>query len=899
MGWTVSPPFQIRDDGGKPAGLAIDLVREAARRRGIGLQWVFWQESSESAFRKKAVDLWPLIQITPERLTSFHISEPYLEFEYCFLVRADSAYRKVEDLAASTIGLANPSIDNVQLHRVAPDALPLARPFLRNVMEDVCQQRADAAFMDAYTAISVLLDQSPCAGRPLRWIAAPEAWSRLGIASTFESSAAADALRDEINAIAAEGKLATIIGRWGYLPGQHLESMQAVLTARRRETLLLAAVTLFALLFVLACWQTVRVTHERNRAKKAEQFLREAEQKLRLMANNLKEMVLAYDMNRRLIYANAPVETLTGYSVADLEKAGFIDWIHPEDRPRMLSHWDSLFQGRSIQDEEYRLVTRDGRVKWVAATWGPILNESGRQVGVQGSERDITKGKLAEEALRESEERFRAIYEHGRSGIAVSDLQGRLTFVNPAFRKMLGYEEGELVGKEFREITLEADLPAENAYVRELLDGERDHYDIEKRYVRKDGETIWVALSAAVLRNAQGKLTLGLAMVQDITARKNAEAQLMQAQKMESIGRLAGGVAHDFNNLLTVINGYSRMLLDDLNPEDPMRDTLEEIRKAGERAARLTQQLLAFSRKQVLQQCVLDLNRVVGEMRPMLARLMGEDVEVSVVLHAEATTIRADPHQLAQVVMNLAVNSHDAMPRGGKFLIETDVVERGESLHPGGCEGPYAMLAVSDNGVGMDEGTRRHIFEPFYTTKAVGEGTGLGLSMVQGIVEQSGGYIEVQSAPAHGTTFRIYLPMVKDALADTEGAEKVPAIGGKATVLVVEDQAEVRKYAAAALGAYGYTVIQAETAAEALLLCERERERIDLVLTDVVMPNVSGGELAGRLRIRWPGIKVLFMSGHTGGTILDHGVLDQGAAFIQKPFSPDQLAIKVREVLAG
>jgi PAS domain S-box-containing protein len=571
--------------------------------------------------------------------------------------------------------------------------------------------------------------------------------------------------------------------------------------------------------------------------------------------------------------------------------------------PEIAQAWVGLYEKsrRTGQPVSMEYGRRDaaGQARWMLATASYL------RIGASGHPRfaytmlDLTDRKRAEGALRESEERFRAIYEHGWIGIAIRDLQGRLKFVNPAFQKMLGYQESELIGKGFREITLDTDLAAESVYAQDMLDGKRDHYEMEKRYIRKDGELIWVWLSAAVLRDSEGKPAFGLSMAQDITERKRAEAQLMHAQKMESVGRLAGGVAHDFNNLLTLINGYSRMALDDLKPDDPLRDPIEEIYKAGGRAAGLTQQLLAFSRKQVLQPRVLDLNRVVADMRPMLARLMGEDVELRVVLHPGATTIRADPHQLAQVVMNLAVNSRDAMPRGGRLSIETRIVEAGEGPRPEECTSPSVMLAVSDNGEGMDEETRRHIFEPFYTTKAVGKGTGLGLSTVQGIVEQSGGYIEVQSAPGHGTTFRIYLPMEKGVLADAEKPEVAPAIGGDATVLVVEDQAEVRKYTAVALGSYGYRVIQAETAAEALLLCEREHERIDLVLTDVVMPNMSGGELSDRLRERWPGIKVLFMSGYTGDAILHHGVLDQGAEFIQKPFSPGELAVRVRDVLAG
>jgi CheY-like chemotaxis protein len=284
----------------------------------------------------------------------------------------------------------------------------------------------------------------------------------------------------------------------------------------------------------------------------------------------------------------------------------------------------------------------------------------------------------------------------------------------------------------------------------------------------------------------------------------------------------------------------------------------------------------------------------------MLARLMGEDVEVCVKLQPEATTIRADPHQLDQVLMNLAVNSRDAMPRGGKFGIETGFVEWGASemqSRPGAQPGPYVMLAVSDSGVGMSEATRGHLFEPFFTTKEVGKGTGLGLSTIHGIVEQSGGYVEAESELGRGTTFKIYLPRVVGGEADPGEPEAAPASGGHETVLVVEDQAEVRGYAAAALGAYGYQVIQAENAEDALLLCGREGEHVDLILTDVVMPSLSGKELADRLKERRPGIKVLFMSGYAADAMVHHGVLQEDAEFIEKPFSPDQLAIKVRRML--
>ena len=526
---------------------------------------------------------------------------------------------------------------------------------------------------------------------------------------------------------------------------------------------------------------------------------------------------------------------------------------------------------------------------------------------VRKLDRKIQQLETARTELAESQEQLRLIWEGSMDGMRLSDRHGIILRANPALARMFAKPLDSLPGQPFTCCYGIDDPESILASYRQQVESRTVEARFETMLRRWDGEQIWVEGSNATIELPSGPVVFSI--LRDVTERKRSEQerssleeQLRQAQKLESIGRLAGGIAHDFNNVLTVINGYSRLLLGQLRAGDPLRDGLEEIRKAGERAAGLTQQLLAFSRKQVLQPRVLDLNRAVGEMRPMLARLMGEDVEVYVKLQAEATTICADPHQLGQVLMNLAVNSRDAMPHGGKFSIETGFVEWGESYvqsRPGAHAGPYVMLAVSDTGGGMDEETRGHLFEPFFTTKEVGKGTGLGLSTIHGIVEQSGGYVEVDSELGRGTTFKIYLPRVVDAQADAGKQEAVAAMGGRETVLVVEDQAEVRGYAAAALRAYDYQVIEAANAEEALMLCERECERINLILTDVVMPSMSGRDLADRLKRRWPGIKVLFMSGYTDDTVVHHGVLEKDAEFIQKPFSPDQLAMKVRGMLAA
>ncbi|MBZ5515556.1 MAG: response regulator [Acidobacteriia bacterium] len=388
-----------------------------------------------------------------------------------------------------------------------------------------------------------------------------------------------------------------------------------------------------------------------------------------------------------------------------------------------------------------------------------------------------------------------------------------------------------------------------------------------------------------------------------ISEREQIEQQLLQAQKMEAIGRLAGGIAHDFNNLLTIISGYGTLLLEQMGSEAALRGHVEQIGNAAERAAMLTRQLLAFGRRQVLAPRILDLNTVVADMDKMLRRLIGEDIDLATLPDPEIGCVKADPGQIEQVIMNLAVNARDAMPHGGKLTIETanaDLDEAYAREHVAVTPGPYVMLAVSDNGIGMDPPTLARIFEPFFTTKEVGKGTGLGLATVYGIVKQSGGNIWVYSEPGRGTTFKIYLPQVEEAPVGGElRRPSAPATRGWETVLLVEDEDAVRHLICNILAARGYKVLEARSGKEALSLCKRQAGPLHLLLTDLVMPEMDGRELASRLGPRYPAMKVLYISGYTNGALAHNGVLAPDAAYLQKPFTPDALAQKVREVLGG
>jgi two-component system cell cycle sensor histidine kinase/response regulator CckA len=421
------------------------------------------------------------------------------------------------------------------------------------------------------------------------------------------------------------------------------------------------------------------------------------------------------------------------------------------------------------------------------------------------------------------------------------------------------------------------------------------------RLIARDGHVVWVEVTAKVIADKNGKLIGMRGVTMDVTAKLRLEEQLREAQRMESIGRLAGGVAHDFNNLLTVINGYADMTLHEVNPADPLHSNLTEIRNAGERAAELTRQLLALSRKQLLQPRIFLLNSLIVDGAKTLQRLLGEDIQLVTILDPNLGQVKADPGQMNQVILNVAINARDAMPQGGTLTLETKNVVLDESyahMHLSLAPGAYVMLGISDTGHGMDTATLSRVFEPFFTTKELGRGTGLGLSTVYGIVKQSGGSIWVYSEPGHGTTFKIYLPRVDEPISQPEDqAAEVGHLRGSETILVVEDEESVRKLTSEALRKYGYEIIEAANAGEALLACERREGSLPLMITDVVMPQMSGRELADRLHVLRPEMKVLYMSGYTDDAIVRHGLLSPTVFFLQKPFTPSVLAQKVRQVL--
>jgi PAS domain S-box-containing protein len=592
---------------------------------------------------------------------------------------------------------------------------------------------------------------------------------------------------------------------------------------------------------------------------------------------------------------NTGAEIIYGYAAAEALGSNIARVAPPEKQEELKELRDTVALGHSTIVETQR-VRKDGTTIDISLSVAPIKDDAGNITGISGIARDITARKKADEQLRLQS----AALEAAANAIVITDREGTIAWVNAAFAAITGFNKDEVRGKNPRILHSGSHDKAYYANLwSTITSGKVWSGEITNR--RKDGTLYTEEMTVTPVRSGSAEITHFIAIKQDISEHKLLERQLQQAQKMEAIGRLAGGVAHDFNNMLGVITGYCELLK--LRPElhvDVLRQ-VQEIEEAAKRAAGLTQQLLAFSRKQVLQPRILDLNEVLRKLNSLLRRLIGDDIEL--ITHCGTSSdvrVRADQNQIEQIVMNLAVNARDAMPRGGKLIIETDVCELDESYvlsHRPVRPGRYVRLTVSDTGCGMDKETVSHLFEPFFSTKEAGTGTGLGLSIVYGIVKQSDGYIWVYSEPGQGTTFKIYLPQRSATLSPRPSELSVESLRGTETVLLAEDDAGLRKLIVRFLRDEGYVVLEADRAKVALDIAAENAHPPDVLITDIVMPGMSGRSLANNLVSVFPAMKVLYMSGYTHDGAVQTRNLNEGEAFLQKPFAPAELCKKVRELL--
>jgi PAS domain S-box-containing protein len=651
-------------------------------------------------------------------------------------------------------------------------------------------------------------------------------------------------------------------------------------------------------------WAYNALHSEVEERKKAEEELRESEERYRLLIENIPTVAWTSNQNGETSFISSNVENVYGYTSDEIYKKGEKIWfgrIHSDDVAKVKKEIDLLFTSNKKYDIEYRIQRKDGKWIWLHDK-ATVSREIGGKRYAFGVFSDITEKKLVEERIRI----LSRSVEQSPASIMITDLKGNIEYINPKFTEVTGYSFDEAKGK--NPSILKSDETPKEMY-KELWETitSGGEWKGEFHNKKKNGDLFWELAYIAPIKNEQRQTTHYLAVKEDITERKLLQQQLTQTQKMESIGTLAGGIAHDFNNLLTVINGFSDLLLMKLKENDLYYKEVSAIRSAGEKATKLTRQILAFSRKQIFQPKIISINDVVSDLDKMIHRLIGEDINIDVNLYPDIPNIKADPGQIEQILINLIVNARDAINQKTekasekKIIIETDIIYLNDTFlekHIGSSSGLHTCFSVKDSGIGMSNETKQKIFDPFFTTKDKGKGTGLGLSTVYGIVKQNNGSIYVYSEPGIGSVFKIYWPASKTKLTTKISEEIIESeLQGNEIILLAEDDEEVRNFAFAALKDFGYLVYPVENGKKALNLVKNKNIKVDLLFTDMVMPDMNGKELSERIKEISPNICILFASGYADNYIINSGELDKNINFLQKPYSINMLLKKVREVL--
>jgi PAS domain S-box-containing protein len=1043
IGWVASPPDEVPTESGEPTGFSVELVREAARRRQIRLKWVEHPESSEAALRSKAVDLWPMMIITEERKKFFYLTDPYQEDEYALYVNEKSAFMKATDFKGQTISSESIPIDLKLLREYFPESLLLPKASLADAIRSVCDGEAQAFFDDHLTVFGLLLKNPPCPSRSFRMIPIQNLKIEFALGATLESRGAADAIRDEIGVMGRDGSLEKIVSAWSPAASQELLTLTKLQQSKshlREYKLGLASV---ATLFVLALCSAAGYRRQRTKAQAYSQALGAAERNVRLVADSLTEMVVAFDTQEKLIYANSGAEALTGYGLGELRAGTALSWVHPEDRPHVRELWGKVLNHHAAEQVVYRLITKDGTVKWVAGIWGPLVDEAGHCVGIRGTCQDITERvlterlleetnrkfrtiveeiaerKRAEQALRESEERFRHVADAAPVMIWVYDVNKLCTFVNKPWLAFLRGEATQVNGSgwpdcvhpedtnrclttyassfdarcsfqieyrarrsdgEYRwlldngtplyhgdeftgyigsriDITEQKSIeerlriseerlknaerlahvgnwqwditanrmfwseemlrifaqsqdyaPTFEEFLKTLMPKDRDRvardvsdglkkrrgYSNEYQIVRPNGELRTISCITEVLPDKNGSPVSIFGACQDVTDARHAQQEALARQKLESVGMLATGIAHDFNNILGAVLFQADVALGELAGGNLPETELKGIRECAIRGAEIVRQLMFYSGKESDLSELVDVSKIVEEMLNLLRVSISKRATLATDLGKSLPSLRANPAQVRQVVMNLITNASEAIGDGeGVIRIKTSRVTVSPDPFQTAAEHPEAAdflrLDVSDNGCGIPSEAQARVFDPFFTTKS--DGRGLGLAVVHGIVAGLGGTIRLESEVGKGTTFQIIMPCAEGGVTETNGQTSSPEqrlTVSQGTILVVEDEDPLRRPVSKMLQKTGFNVIEAADGYAALGIIRFPQKDIDILLLDITLPGAPSREVykeAMRLR---PEMKIIVTSAYSE-EMAATALAEKIELFIRKPYRPGDL----------
>lgn len=875
------PPIMFLDENGKPAGSHVDLWKLWSEKTGVEveLRLMDWAETIP-ALKAGDVDAVAGVSYNAERAEFLSFTEPYDSYDtYIFFHSSIRDVSSVEDIDGFPVGVLRGSNIELEVLKQQPELHLMTYPNYEDLVKAALDGKI-RVFLGEEPLISFLIAKD---GRRADFLRSDKALYSSEIRdAVLKENAELVALLESGRSLIADDERQALLSEWtgvgfvNWLPWRWLVA---------------AAVMAAAIIGFLFLWNASL----RRRVDTATRVLRASEQRYRGIIEDQTELIWRNRLDGTITFVNNAFCRSFGRQQKELLDSSILPLIADEDRPSVEEYFASFGKEKGIATHEHRVVGPKGSVRWHQWINRAIFGDGHEVVEIQGTGRDVTDRRKAEE---ESKLLFTAI-EQAAEAIMITDAEGIIQYVNPAFERVSGYGRREVLGKTPR--ILRSGSHKEDFYEgmwRILNSGKNWSGRIINK--RKDGDLYTEEVVISPLVDSKGTVTNYVSVKRDVTHESTIEEQLRQAQRMEAVGQLAGGVAHDFSNLLQAILGYAGIILDGLDPDDSHRQDVEQIQRAGTRAADLTRQLLAFSRRQVIRPVSLDMNELITNLLKMLHRLISENIELEVELQGGLPHVLADPGQLEQVLINLCVNSRDAMQRGGTITVstlDTEVTDDFRARHSGDLKDRYVCLRVSDTGCGMDASTLSQIFEPFFTTKAVGKGTGLGLATVYGIARQHGGLIDARSQLGKGTEIDVYIPLAESTTDVAPGESSAESTGGSETILVAEDDDMVRNLTTRVLRRAGYTVLTASNGEEAVDVFNEHRDEIDLAVLDVVMPKMGGHAAYLRIMGLSPDLRVIFASGYAQDGVHTDFILNAGLDLIEKPYSPADLLSMVRRAM--